>query len=365
MKRYLVKTAKENLSFLSHFQIENLKVNEEDLEFYTNYKNLEEMQKIFTLEFTDLFAEKSKNLLRKHLITIIGSLIIMLALINQNYSIRRIEFTNQDTYNEEVLIYLDKYFHKVGPFSYLNTDLTSINNDLRSRFYQYEWIGVHRKGAILYLDIKEIKYKPIEDEKTPGSLIAKESGIVKRYHVEKGIILVQEEVYVEKGSLLISGTITHQDNHQEEIRAKGYVIAEVLKYYDFKIPKMKSESIKTGRMKTSKTYFLLSWKFSKDKKFYNDEEIISNQDQVYLGFLRVKKNYHYEVANIKTIYSAEEAIYYAKSLVNKEFLKNKINEFEKIIYNDLVRIEEDQDYYHIRLIVKRYQNIAEFIPLKK
>ena len=44
---------------------------------------------------------------------------------------------------------------------------------------------------------------------------------------------------------------------------------------------MKSESIKTGRMKTSKTYFLLSWKFSKDK-FYNDEIILIRSG--FLGF---------------------------------------------------------------------------------
>ena len=65
------------------------------------------------------------------------------------------------------------------------------------------------------------------EDKTPGSIYAKESGIVKKYHVERGLVLVQEEVYVEKGTLLISGELIHLDSTVENIRAKGYVIAEV------------------------------------------------------------------------------------------------------------------------------------------
>jgi sporulation protein YqfD len=363
MKRYLVKTAKDNLTRLNHFRIRQLRINE-DLEFYTDRRNLEAMQKVFELEYVDRYRNAWRSLLRKHLITVIGAVLIMLALINQSQTIRRIEFTDPDTHNEEVLAFLNQYFRRIGPFTYLKGNLTTINNHLRSEFYQYEWIGVRRKGAILYLDIKEIVNNPLPDDKTPGSLYAKESGIVKRYHVESGVVLVQEEVYVEKGTLLISGEIVHYNNRIEQVRAKGYVIAEVLKYYDFKIPKTRSEVIKTGKMQSSKEYFLFSFRLNQKTSFYPEEEVQADDDVLYFGFLHVRKNYHYEIKEVRTDYSPEEAVRYAKTMVTREFRKNKVSKFEKIVYNDLVKIEVGENFYHIRLIVKTYQNIAEFVPRK-
>jgi sporulation protein YqfD len=320
------------------------------------------MSKIIQLEFVDLTTKSLKLLLKRHLITIIGVLIIITTLISQSFSIRKITFTDPDTYNSEIIEYLEKYFDYIGPFGYLNKNLNEINFDLRSEFYHYEWIGVRRKGAILYIDIKEIKNEPIEEDKTPGSIYAKDSGIVKRYHVESGFVLVQEEVYVEKGSILISGTITHYDNSIENIRAKGYVIAEVLKYHDITVPKEKVEIVRTGKMESKKVYSLFSKGINKLETSFSDFEIEEGEIKT-IGFLKIQKQYFYEIREVKTIYSEEEAISYAKSTVIKEFRKNKVNQFEKIIFNNLVRIEFDGTYYRIRLIVKTYQNIAEFIPL--
>lgn len=362
MKKYAVTTAKTNLVHLNRFRIRNLIVSEDKLEFITDKRNLEQMLKVIQLDFVDLTTPKIKTLLRKHIITIIGSLIIMFSLIVQSKSIRQIIFTDPDTYNPEVLSYLDKYFDRFGPLGFLNENLTEINTDLRSEFYHYEWIGIRRKGATLYIDIREIKNDPIEEDKTPGSIFAKESGIVKKYHVESGLVLVQEEVYVEKGTLLISGELTHLDNTVENIRAKGYVIAEVLKYYDYTIPKEKVETLRTGRMEIKKNYFIFSKKLSKPETNFQEYETETGEAKT-IGFLKIEKEYFYEIKEVKTIYSEEEAIAYAKSQVVKAFRKNKVSQLEKIIYNKLVKIEFDGTYYRVRLIVKTHQNIAEFIPL--
>ncbi|HEY8396182.1 MAG TPA: sporulation protein YqfD [Bacilli bacterium] len=361
MKRYAVTTAKENLSRLNHFRIRNLRISEDKLEFITDKRNLERMEDLFPVEAVDLTSEKLKNFFKKHLLTLIGTLLIVFSLVIQSKSIRAIVFTDPDTYNPEVLAYLDKYFDRFGPFGFLNANLTEINNDLRSEFYHYEWIGLRRKGATLYIDIHEIKNEPKEEDKTPGSIVAKESGIVKRYHVESGVVLVQEEVYVEKGTVLISGKITHYDNKVEFVRAKGYVIAEVLRYYDYTILKEQEETVRTGKMEVKKNYYLFSRKLSKPKSSFQEYEVEEGPVSTY-GFLKIQKVYFYEMKNVKTIYSEEEAVRYAKSQVVKAFRKNKVNKFEKIIYNNLVKIEFDGTYYRVRLIVKTYQNIAEFIP---
>ncbi|MGI6767643.1 MAG: sporulation protein YqfD [Bacilli bacterium] len=362
MKKYAVSTAKSNLIHLNRFRIKNLRVVEEKLEFITDKRNLEEISKIIPLEYLDLTTSKLKTVVKKHLITIIGTLIIIFALIIQSKSIREVIFTDPDTYNPEVLSYLDKYFDRFGPLGFLKENLTTINTDLRSEFYHYEWIGIRRNGATLYIDIREIKNAPIVEDKTPGSIYAKESGIVKKYHVERGLVLVQEEVYVEKGTLLISGELIHLDSTVENIRAKGYVIAEVLRYHDYTIRKVKVETVRTGRMEIKKNYYFFSKKLNKHKVSFQEYESETGELKT-LGLIKIEKEYFYEIKEVKTVYSEEEAIAYAKSQVVKAFRKNKVSPLEKIIYNKLVKIEFDGTYYRVRLIVKTYQNIAEFIPL--
>ncbi|MDD4000085.1 MAG: sporulation protein YqfD [Bacilli bacterium] len=362
MKRYLVTTAKDNLIHLNHFRIRNIENLGEEIQFTTGKKQLEDLSKIIELKYLDLTTKALKAFIHQYLITIIGVLIIIIVLISQSRSIREISFTDEETYNPEILNFLDQYLNKKGPFYFLNKNINEISYDLRSEFYQYEWIGVRRQGAVLYIDIKEIKNQPIDEDKTPGSIYAKHSGIVKRYHVERGVVLVQEEVYVSEGSLLISGAITHYDNQVENVRAKGYVIAEVLQYHDLKILKERSEIVRSGKMESKEQFYLFSKKIGEIISKFSNYEIEEGKLRNY-GLFKIQDLYYYETKEVKTIYSENEAIQYAKSLVIKEFRKNKVNQFEKIIYNNLVRIEFDGKYYHIRLITKTYQNIAEFIPL--
>lgn len=361
MKRYLVTTAKENLGHLNHFRIKSLKVSDEKIEFITDGRSLSGMEKLFSLEYQDLYKTKCKSFFKKHLITLLGTLIIVTSLVIQSFSVRRIVFSDPETYNPEVLGYLDGRFRRFGPFAFLEGNLSEINKDLRSEFYHYEWIGLRRKGATLYIDIREIKNAPQEEDKTPGSLYAKDSGIVKMYHAERGVVLAQEEVYVEKGALLISGEIAGYDNRTELVRAKGWVLAEVLKYHDYKILKEKKETIRTGKVEIKKQYYLFSRPLNKPSTSFPDFESVLGEARS-VGFLKIQEIYFFETKTVKTVYSPEEAVRHAKSEVIKEFRKNKVSPHEKIIYNKLVKIEFDGTYYRIRLIVKAERNIAEFVP---
>lgn len=362
MKRYAVATDRKNLSLLNHFRVRNLKVSEERIKFLTDKKSLLEMEKLFPLEKIDLVQSKLNTFLKKHLITLIGTLLIIALLVVQSRSIRRIVFSDPDTYNPEVLAFLEDSFRRFGPFAFLEDDLSAINQELRSEFYHYEWIGLRRKGATLYVDIREIKNQPSLEEKTPGSLYAKEAGIVRRYHAERGVVCVQEEVYVEKGALLISGEITHYDNSIERVRAKGWVVAEVLKHYDFKILQEKEETVRTGKVERKIRFFLFNNPLNKPACSFKAWDVEEGEAKT-IGFLKIQEVCFYETKNVRTVYSEEEALKHAKSEVVKEFRKNRVSKFEKIIYMKPVKIEFDGTYYQVRLVVKMDVNIAEFVPL--
>ena len=365
MKRFFVSTRSENLDKLNHFSVYRLRTNEGKLQFYCNKKTFEKIKDEVEVEYLDLYKEKFNSIIRKHLITIISIILISLLLINQSIAINRIEFTEPDTYDKKVVESLDKYYRKIGPFNYLTTSLTDINYNLRAEFYEYEWIGIKRIGSVLYIDIKKQDNYPSEGSKQPGSIYASHSGIIKRYHVSKGVVLVQEDVYVNKGDMLISGKVTHYDNTIEDVRATGYVIAEVLEYYDYVVPKARSLKQLTGRIEINKIYSIFNLKLSSvDNKFANFEERII-EEKSFLGLIKIKKIIYFEEENISYQYNSEDAINYAKSLVRKDFSKTKVNEFERIIFNTVVRTTEDENNFYVRLLVRSHRNIASFVPLKE
>ena len=361
MYRYYVKTAKANLPYLNGLQIKDLKEENGNIEFYATEKSLKKIESLIEVESFDRRRHFIARFMRKHLVAVIGCLLIVLALVNLNMSVAAVRFTDSDTYDQEVLTYLEKYYRRVGPFCYLNANLTDINYDLRSTFYQYEWIGVRKNGAVLYLDIKKLTNPPRDEPTAPGALYAKKEGIVKEYHVEKGTVLIQEEQYVNRGDLLISGEVPHYNDVVEWVRAKGYVLAEVLQYHDYTVPKKTSELIRTGRLEIYKAYVLFGRQINKTPSQF--ENYVVEEGPTKGGkIFQIKTFYRYEIKEVSTVYNEEEAVEYAKSLVYKEFRHAKTVEKERIVYNRLVRIEADENYYYIRLIVKSYQNIAEFMP---
>ena len=362
LKKYFCKTNISNLELLSQYEVSDLKRVDDNIYFYLNEANYLALSKIIVLEAKEIKCTRIINLLKKQLITIIGLLLITLALINQSIAVIGVRFTNNDTYNENILIYIEKFYKNIGPFSYLNEDLTTINTDLRKTFYQYEWIGIRKKGSYLYLDIKDIKNTNYEEDPRPGSYYATYSGIIKRYHVEKGIILIQEEQYVSSGDTLISGRIPHYGEKEEFIKAKGYVIAEVLEYKEYVVPKENLEIIKTGKLIKSTDVYLFNKKIGVNKNTFFEFDKEEQSKFNILNIFHLRDVYYYETKSVKTIYTKTDAIDYTKSLVIKEFRSNKVNPFEKIIFNELVKIEEDNQNYYVKLIVKTYQNIAQFIP---
>ena len=146
-----------------------------------------------------------------------------LALINLNIGVAAVRFTDEDTYDAAVLAHMERYYRRVGPFKYLNASLSEINYDLRSAFYHYEWIGVRKHGAVLYLTLRK-SLTSRRKAKRLGSLYAKTEDC-QEYHVVKGTVVIQEEQYVAAGDLLISGEVSHYNNETEFVRATGYVLA--------------------------------------------------------------------------------------------------------------------------------------------
>ncbi|HHU55456.1 MAG TPA: hypothetical protein GXZ48_02035, partial [Acholeplasmataceae bacterium] len=275
MKEYKVTISKEDLSKINRKNISHLRKHEDYYTFYTDAESLNKLtQEIENLHYYNVLQHKTKNILKKHLITLISLFILVLLLINQSLSVKEIKFINYNTYDEEVETFLLERLKKRGPFYYLNENLNQINHDLKIKFYNYEWISVSKNGAYLEVDIKKLDKldEPDIDDKTPGNYVATKDAIIRLYHVKKGVVLIRQSQSVSKGDILITGNLKHWIDGVEYIRPQGIVIGEVLEYQNIKVKKKEVAVIKTGKVKSKNVISLFGYSFKSKSPFVDCEE---------------------------------------------------------------------------------------------
>lgn len=362
--KYLVEMSLNDLDSINHLSINDLEIFDQKITFKTDQKSLNIIKNKFEyVYFQNICKIKFKNVISKYLITIIGSLIFILFIGIISRTITEIKFLDELTYDEEVMSFVLEKLDKKGPFRFLNTNLNTIDSDLKKTFYHYEWIGISKKGTILLIEIEPSFLDPKkENENLSGSLYAKKDAIIKRYHVEKGIVMIQEEQYVNKGDLLISGDIIHYDNSIEQIHPSGYVIGEVLEYYDYTIKKKEIKTIRNGKIYYEDYFYLKEKILGKEDILFDiyDEETIELNN--YLNLVSKKRKYYYQKESIINEYDLNSAVDFAISLIYKEFLIRKTNKYENIKYIKLARKNEDSENYYLKFVVKSEESIAEFFP---
>jgi len=360
MRGIKVKVNAKESSKLSKKNINNIKKKDENLIFYTDESGIKDLiSEIENIEYENILKKRIKYFFQKHLITVIALIIIVILLINQSVAITEIRFINYNTYDENVQSFLENKLKKVGPFYYLDDSLNNINFEIKSEFYDYEWISITKNGAYLDVDIKKQKVPGFEDvdDGIVGDYIASRDAIIKAYYVKKGIIFIYESLYVSKGDLLVSGNLKYHLNEIEYIKPQAIIIGEVLEYKSIKVEKNITRTERNGNL-IIKNHLSLFNKpvFSKSP---NETETEKKDVLNILDFIKIQKSYYYEVEEVKINYNYDEAFTYAKSLIRKEFPDN---DYEKIIFMKLVSYTEDDNYYDFKFIVKKHENIAQFVP---
>lgn len=361
---YLIKIEKKDIEKISNLEINRIYSDNETIIFYSNSRTIKELNNRHILfEQINIRKRKIKNIITKYLISIIGSLSLLLILICMSKSITKIKFVDDYYYNQEIYDYVKEKVKRKLLFYYLDESINEINSDLRSKFYQYEWIGINKRGTTLYIDAKG---KNIDEnkngKKSSGNYFSSDDGIVKTYHLEKGIILVQEEQYVSKGELLISGEIIHYNHEVEYIRPNGYVLADVLKYEEIEIPISDTNLIRTGRIQIDRVYSIGKFTLFKDKEKFESYQTEIINIKKFFNFISIDEIHYYEIKEVNTVYTLEEAIDYGKTLITKNFISEKTIPNEKIYYINFVEANTTNDTYVIKYLVKSYKNIAKYVP---
>lgn len=346
------------INIIRSVKCKKYKINHDAFSFYVNkdikkYLSEEQLSKII---INNVFKKYSLNFLKKYFISLLFIVIFIMLIIILNKTIIKIEFTNNEYYSKEVYDTVKENINYIYKFGYLNKDLETINKDLRSKFYQYQWINIEKKGTKLLINISKTNDDKVDNsEKRKGSLYSKYDAYILGYYCEQGKVIIQNNIFVNKGDELISGNVPGYNNNNNLVTAKGYVIGEVTEYISLNIKKVTVNEKRTGNM-VKKISFKPSFNNIKFEKY--DYEI---HNIFKIGNFSLKKIYYYEKKEYKELISKDEAINIGINKINYLFNENKKYKFEKIISIKDINIVDKETYFQIHYKVNKIIDITEFI----
>ena len=103
----------------------------------------------------------------------------------------------------------------------------------RNTFPDITWVSAEIRGTRLMIRIKEndMIMDPMEESETPCDLIAEKNGIIKEIIVRQGLPNVKVGDVIEKGMLLVDGTIPVYDDsdtliNSHEVHADAEILAQ-------------------------------------------------------------------------------------------------------------------------------------------
>lgn len=360
--KYDVKINKNDINKINksktHFEIEEIESINDDIKFKTNEKSLKRLiENIEKIEYENIRKKKVYNFLKKYFISIIFLFLMVLLLVNDSLIIKEVVFINENTYDENVQNYIENNFKKVLCFNYLNEPINELNNELRNKFYFYEWINVYKRGNKLVVTIDKQDEKSFINTKSniKGDIVSSNDGIIRYYFVKEGVCLIKDNQSVKKGDVLVTGNLGYYNEKKNFIHPAAIVLAEIVTKETIKVKKTEKSYIRTGKIKNDYFYSF----FKKEKEYfdlyeYEDFEIYK------LGAIKKIKRTYYEITEIINVYDYDNAFLYATSLIQKTFGENKIHKKEQILDIELIKNYEDQTYYYYTFLIKKIVNISKF-----
>jgi similar to stage IV sporulation protein len=201
----------------------------------------------------------------------------------------------------------------------LDIDKNIITKYLRSNLDDVSWVGVNINGTSM--DIKIIK-KVEELNKQNyciGDIIATQNGVITKIIAENGTAMYKEGSYVQKGDILIKGTIFSKVLGEENVTAKGLIktnceyIFEKQYKYNYINRKDISKNILFGISINSKEFYINYLK--KDKKYD-----------------KIKKSVNFDFIGLNFTFDRYEYIEYIEFEENLD--KNKIISLAEIESNE-------------------------------
>lgn len=337
---------------------EKIEILGDSILFYTDEESLKYLNdnNICYMVHEDKKTKKKKMTL--HFGGVIFGLIFVAFLLIMNfYRVSEIKFSGIYPINDAIGKMIEDGYKSILVFDFHSNNYEDLSHKVRMAFKEYEWISIAKNGSIIEVNIEPTKTQEYPNVLIPeGNIVAKKDGVVSQFIAFDGKLLVEDNMYVKAGDILIEGKV---------LGARGYVLAYTYEEIMIKVPKSLNSKEFTG--KSNKYYeveiFNRAFPFLKESNFV-DKEIVSSHIFTIPYLLRINKIVEYEKDDIIYVYDKDEAVEYAKSMVEASFENAKILPEEKIVLQEVLLTNENEDFFQITLMVKKEESIGEFVGIE-
>ena len=132
---------------------------------------------------------------------------------------------------------------------------SEVEEKIRTHFEDVGWASIEKVGSKLYVRMEEVKLVQPEEKKTPGNLVAEQTGTVVSIVTRTGTAKVRAGDKVKAGKVLISGKVkVVGDNDvvvaRKRVHAEGEVVLQCKYDYRDSVPKVWQQKKYTGRSRT-------------------------------------------------------------------------------------------------------------------
>ncbi|WP_257346039.1 sporulation protein YqfD [Pseudalkalibacillus decolorationis] len=255
-----------------------------------------------------------------------------------------------------------------GKLLFTLPNVRSVQHLVTEKMDEVTWVGVTLEGTTFHFRVVEKKLPEKVESVGPQNLVADKKAVITKMFIEKGLPKVEVNQTVQKGELLVSGTIG-KDKNTRIVAAKGKVFGEVWYQTDVTVPLRSNYNTYTGE-RTTKHYVSLFglkvpvWGFGNID--YSNYELML--DKKPFRFIKWETPFSYiqkdflEAEQITKSYTKKEALAIAKEMA-REDLGNTLDDEATIKSGKILRHTVDNGKVNVSIYFKVIENIAKEQPI--
>ena len=360
--RIEVKTSCDLISFLINKNIfySGLEYNNCVYKFDINYKDYKYLSRRYNLRIIRYYGVSFiKNILLINRYFIISLFVGFLLLYNLCNTIFEI---NINCDNDLVLNKLNSFLLESGfslyksVFSY--EEINILKENILKNIDEIEWIEFNRFGCSYNIEVslKSIGYSDVSGNKS--NIVALKDGVIKHIVVHSGEKIREENEFVKKGDIIISGSIYKDEELVEEVESIGEVFGEVWYLVKVNVPIVYNDSV----LKNSFNHYyvdIFGKKFSLIGQYDVENSVRSSSvvfDKAYFPFKIYKESVSvYEDVNRSLSYEDALDLGVEKAVFE---INKSLGDGEYIISKNVLKKGLKSSKMYIEVFFKVYEDIG-------
>jgi len=351
-------------------KINNIGINVYDVKTFNNYilikinnDDYKKLRKYLISYKTSIYSltgiDKIKQIIKKYVVFCTSIIVGIFILIIANNMIFKVDIKSN---NENIKNLLKSELKKYGLSSMRikksHSKIEEIVDDiLENNKDKIKWLEIKYDGLIMIVNVTETIDEQITENYNNCNIIASKDSKILTLNIYKGVALKEINDYVNKGEVILSGNIIHNEEVKNTVCSSGEIYGEV--WYKVKVEIPLEETMKeyTGKNRYNMSLKINddTYKIFKDRIEIYDEEIsnLYKLNDFEINFIKSKEYIE------KTIKISEEEAYNNGLKKAEEKIKLMLDEEEEILLKKVLKKEVNDSTIYLEIFIVTKENIGK------